>query len=544
MTTPPNLDTLLVGIDAGCLPVFERLFDEDRIPTIERICADGVSAPLTSQIPPWTPSAWPSIYTGVNPGEHGVTGFVGYDGYDWHVVNNDLVEEHSIWRILGSHDLTSVVVNAPVTHPPSEFDGALVPGFTGPENPDCHPSGLLEELREEIGEYRVYPRYTRGTQELSDAEKMEEYESLIGMRGAAFRYLTDRFTPDFGFVQFQKTDTVFHEFDGEEDKVNTVYETVDDELDAILDACDPQRIFIVSDHGIGRYGRYECRVNELLRRSGYVETTNSGKGMPSWNPIRMELREGKDVTTWEPSRTERLAAGAAELGFTAHRARVVLERLHLLGMIRHIVPSNVARTANVQVDFENSTAYMRARTEFGIRINLQGREPNGSVQQSDYDQVRQDLIEQLRALDTPDGEPVFEEVCRRDRYFDGKHADRAVDIVTVPREMDVFLSEQLGDSVFTEPEQTWDHKMDGVFVASGADIDTTDTLSEPHLFDVAPTVLAAMGVPYSDRMDGAPLPIVADSGSMPYPSYDGDPATPGATDEAVEERLADLGYLS
>ncbi len=225
-----GLDTLLIGIDAGCLPVFERLFEENRIPTIEGLCSTGVTAPLESQIPPWTPSAWPSIYTGVNPGKHGVVGFVGYDGYDWHVTSNDDVHEHSMWTLLDRHDRSSVVVNAPVTHPPDEFDGAVIPGFLGPEDPPCHPDGILDDVRDAIGEYRVYPNYTRDDDSLSDDEKIEEYQELVRLRGEAFRYLADEFEPDFGFVQFQKTDTVFHEFSGEKRHVDSVYEATDEQI--------------------------------------------------------------------------------------------------------------------------------------------------------------------------------------------------------------------------------------------------------------------------------------------------------------------------
>jgi len=136
-----GLDTLLIGIDAGCLPVFERLFEDDRIPAIEGLCSAGVAAPLESQIPPWTPSAWPSIYTGVNPGKHGVVGFVGYDGYDWHVTSNDDVHEHPLWTLLDRHDRSSVVVNAPVTHPPDEFDGAVIPDSSAPRIRRAIPTG-------------------------------------------------------------------------------------------------------------------------------------------------------------------------------------------------------------------------------------------------------------------------------------------------------------------------------------------------------------------------------------------------------------------
>ncbi|WP_255169626.1 alkaline phosphatase family protein [Natrononativus amylolyticus] len=538
-----ELDTLIIGIDAGCLNVFEPLSDDGVIPTISALCEDGVAAPLESQIPPWTPSAWPSIYTGVNPGKHGACGFVDFDGYDWSVVSADAVQERSMWSLLDEQGLSSVVVNVPVTHPPEEIDGAIVPGFIGPENPTCYPEGTLEELREQLGEYRVYPSYTRGDDSLSDDDKITEYCNLVRMRGAAFSYLVDKHRPDFGFVQFQKTDTVFHEFEGNWDHVTRVYEETDDQIAKILERTNPKRVFIVSDHGIGEYGDYEFRTNEYLREHGFVELTNSGKGMPSWNPIRNDLREGKDVDSWEPSRTERLAAGAARFGLTASRVRRGLEKVGLAELVIRYAPENVTRTANKQVDFENSLAYMRSRTELGVRINLEGREPNGKVPRAEYDDVRAELIECLRAAELPTGEPVFDEVAPREKYFEGPFTEKAIDIVTIPNDFNVFLSNRLLDGFFGPPTEPWNHKMQGVFVASGEGIDTAADLTGATLFDVAPTVFSALGVKYSDRMDGRVLPVVDDVGAKGYREYDEANDEVSTPEDAVEDRLADLGYL-
>lgn len=544
MSDTPRLKTLLIGVDAGCLPVFERLSEGNHIPTIQRLCEEGISTPLESQIPPWTPSAWPSLYTGVNPGKHGAIGFVGYDGYDWHVTARDDVDEHSLWTLLDQHGHSSVVVNVPITHPPDEFDGALIPGFIGPEDPTCHPRGLLDDVRDAIGEYRVYPNYTRGDARLSDEEKIDEYRTLIRMRGDAFRYLVERYEPDFGFVQFQKTDTVFHEFQGDEEKVATVYETTDEQIRSILDTCDPRRIFLVSDHGMGVYDGYQFRINEFLRDGGYLETTTSGKGMPSWHPIRQELREGTRSRTWNPGKVARAAAFAARFGVTARRARLALEAVRLDGLVRRYVPGNVTRTANEQVDFESSRAYVRARTELGVRINRQGRDPAGVVAPDEYDTLRAELIQELEGIETPDGDPVFEEVAPRERYFHGEHDEKAVDIVTIPADFDHAITEQLGDDWFGPPER-WNHKLDGVFVAAGDDIDVDAPIDRTHLFDVAPTVMAALDVPYSDRMDGALVPIVEDPGSQTYPAYGtGQNVETAEVDDEVTTRLADLGYLN
>ncbi|ADB60017.1 type I phosphodiesterase/nucleotide pyrophosphatase [Haloterrigena turkmenica DSM 5511] len=541
-----GLDTLVIGIDAGCRPVFERLFEENRIPTIERLCTEGVTAPLESQIPPWTPSAWPSIYTGVNPGKHGVVGFVGYDGYDWHVTSNDDVRAHPLWTLLDRHDRSSVVVNAPVTHPPDEFDGAVIPGFLGPEDPPCHPDGLLDEVRDEIGEYRVYPDYTRGDDSLSDDEKIAEYRNLIRMRGDAFRYLVDEFEPDLGFLQFQKTDTVFHEFAGDEELVNRVYEATDDQLGAVLEACDPDRVFLVSDHGMGPYDGYEFRINEFLRDEGYLETTTGGKGMPSWTPMRRRLREGEECESWEPGATARAASVAARFGITASRIRAALERVGLADLAREYAPSGVSRTANEQVDFVNSAAYVRARTELGVRINLEGRDPNGVVPPEEYEAFREELMRKLQAVETPDGEALFETVAPRERYFHGDYADDTVDIVTIPNGFDHMISEQLRNGEYFGPAEPWNHKLDGIFVAAGEGIDEAGSLERVHIFDVAPTVLSSMGVPYSDRMDGSVAPVVDATEPTSYAIYEDDGADPDRAepDGDVTDRLADLGYLN
>ena len=537
--TDADVDTLLIGIDAGCLPVFRRLFDEGAIPAIESLCTDGFSAPMESQIPPWTPSAWPSLYTGVNPGKHGVYGFVTYEGYDWRVVSAADVGEFTLWELLDRHDRSSVVVNAPVTAPPPAIDGAVVPGFMGAEDPDCHPPGTLDDVRDAVGEYRIYPSYHTDDETYTDDEKIDEYERLVGMRGDAFRYLVHRHDPDFGFVQFQRPDTVFHEFDDNWDAARRVYEATDDAIAAILADCDPDRVFLASDHGMGRYERPQFRVNDYLREEGYVSGAKGGKGMPGWSPIRQQLRRGEDSDSWEPSLVERAAAHAASVGLTADRVRAALERVNLADTVSQHVPSNVSQTGSEQVDFAESTAYLRARTELGVRINLEGREPDGVVPPERYDEVRSELIETLQSVEAPGGQPVFEEVGPREDYFHGPELEDAVDVVIVPNDFQHFLSDQLVGEPFGERKTAWNHKRNGVFVASGTGIDESTTC-DPHLFDVAPTILASMGIAPNDRMDGTVLPVTDPEPPRSYPSYGTETVD---MDADIEGRLADLGYI-
>ncbi|WP_248904823.1 alkaline phosphatase family protein [Halocatena marina] len=524
-----SLRTLLIGIDAACLPVLKPQFKQNRLPHLQRLLS-GASGSLESQIPPWTASAWPSLYTGTNPGKHGVFDFLSFDGYEWNVVNGTHVRRRTLWEYLDRCGYRSVVVNVPVTHPPRPFDGALIPGYTAPEAPKCHPPEILSDVEEAIGGYQLY----------GDVESAKD---CIRMRGDAFRYLAERFEPDFGFVQFQWTDTICHKKPGDWAALERIYGAVDEQIGELLDACEPQNVFVVSDHGIGPYEGRSFLVNEYLREHGFVQTTNGGTGMPSWAGVRdAQLKHGTEATQFDSSFIERLTASTAKMGLTSQRIESILSVIGLDDLVLRHVPMRAISTATEQVDFPRSMAYMRSRTELGVRINLEGREPDGIVPESEYESVRSALIECLEQAETPAGKPVFESVVRRGQYFKGPEANRAVDILTIPTDFDQFLSTRLGAGQFDAPEEPWNHKRAGLIAARGAVVDETVPLNNAHLFDVAPSVLATFDVPADVEMDGQTLPIVESAGERKYPLFDPD-ARRKTHNETIEDRLKDLGYL-
>jgi predicted AlkP superfamily phosphohydrolase/phosphomutase len=539
---PPLMKTLLIGLDAASPDIIDGLFESGTIPNIQSVYEDGVDGPLRSQVPPWTASAWPSMYTGVNPGKHGVYDFLYFEGYDWDIVNRTRVREAALWELLDHHGLTSVVVNVPVTDPARPFSGALIPGYVSSEPPRAHPEGIFEEVRDAIGGYDIYNPNTRETRE----ERIAGYLEMTRQRGAAMRYLTDKFDPDFGFVQFQQTDTVFHEYPDDEDAARQVYAAVDREVGEIIAHCEPETVFIVSDHGIGVYTGYEFRVNDFLREHGYVEATRTGGGMPSWTTLNAQRRSKNGKRESEravkPHPMTRVMQAGARVGLTSQRMGAVLDRLGLTSFVASRVPREAVRAATEQVDFRASKAYMRSRIELGVRINLRGREPDGVVAPADYEQVRNELIELLRAVRTPDSGPVFESVARREDLFEGPYVEEAPDIIVVPNGYDNHLSATLLGEEFGELDRFYEHKPIGVIAASGAGIDATASLEGAHLFDVAPTVLASFSLPASDRMDGTTLEVVDAVGTEAYPPFE---VTERARteDSAVEERLADIGYL-
>ena len=267
-----------------------------------------------------------------------------------------------------------------------------------------------------------------------------------------------------------------------------------------------------------------------------------GEGMPTWATVRDgQLKEGEAESEPDSGALERAMAALAGVGLTSQRIGKALETVGLADAVAARVPTSLVSAGTEQVDFPSSRAYMRSRIECGVRINLEGREPNGVVPADEYEAVRDDLVDRLSSVRTPDGDPLFEDVARREEYFLGPHAADAVDVVTVPAEFDHFLSAKLRGSQWGEPTEPWNHKRDGIVALAGEGVDESAALGDAHLFDVAPTVLATMGVPADERMDGTVLSAVESVGERSYPEYSRRATT--TDDEAVEDRLSNLGYI-
>jgi arylsulfatase A-like enzyme len=96
------------------------------------------------------------------------------------------------------------------------------------------------------------------------------------------------------------------------------------------------------------------------------------------------------------------------------------------------------------------------------------------------------------------------------------------------------------------------HRMNGIFLAYGPDIQAGRHIEGADITDIAPTVLHAMGLPVPDDMDGHVLTAIwrperqAAVGYVPAGMGESKAADTGYSEaEAaeVEARLAALGYL-
>ena len=143
-----------------------------------------------------------------------------------------------------------------------------------------------------------------------------------------------------------------------------------------------------------------------------------------------------------------------------------------------------------------------------IRINLRGRDSKGIVGISEYDDLCDQLIDHLHRLkDARTGQPIVEKITRtREDAADNdpKLPDADLLIKWVESSIDVVDSPDFGRTGPVPFCNTGGHKPIGFALVSGPGINP-GKLSQGHIIDLAPTVLAMMGAPIPQHIVGKPL---------------------------------------
>jgi predicted AlkP superfamily phosphohydrolase/phosphomutase len=296
------------------------------------------------------------------------------------------------------------------------------------------------------------------------------------------------------------------------ERVRDVYRLLDDALGQILERSrDDDLVLFVSDHGFQSCTR-ALHMDRLLEDLGF-------------------LRFGASQAVFGPM----------QWGWARAAARKVYDALGLHGKVS--LPQSV--------NWGKTVAYTSVRsTGEGVSINLAGREADGIVDPADYEATRDKVLDALDGfVDPGTGSKPIRRALRREEVFTGKHAETAPDILLEPAPL-----YSLTHAKRTVEDADWlsgDHRMDGVIAAAGPRV-RKEAFAEPALLvDMAPTVLAALGVPASVKHDGQVLSSVvgdeASVGAAAAAVAEAGPESDTALDadeaQEVEEHLRGLGYL-
>jgi predicted AlkP superfamily phosphohydrolase/phosphomutase len=187
-----------------------------------------------------------------------------------------------------------------------------------------------------------------------------------------------------------------------------------------------------------------------------------------------------------------------------------------------------------------------------LYINVRGREPHGIVAPgAEQAALADEIAAKLRAVRDPgDGAPVFAEVARGADVFPTDPHGTRPDLVLIPRpEYSVYRDLNHRRWLDHYPVTSGTHRAEGIFIAAGDGVRPGRLARDISLVDLAPTILAAAGVPVPDDMDGRVLaeiflvPPAVTRVAAAAPVTTADAALSAAEEAEVVERLRSLGYM-
>jgi predicted AlkP superfamily phosphohydrolase/phosphomutase len=124
---------IIIGFDGLEPTLVKKWVDQGRLPTFKRLMSEGGFGNLMTVLPPSSASAWTSAMTGVNPGKHGIYGFLKTTSSDPAapaLFNTSLDRGFKpVWEVLGDYGRRSCLINIPLSSPADSLNGVMIAGF-------------------------------------------------------------------------------------------------------------------------------------------------------------------------------------------------------------------------------------------------------------------------------------------------------------------------------------------------------------------------------------------------------------------------------
>jgi predicted AlkP superfamily phosphohydrolase/phosphomutase len=559
------MKVFVLGLDGATWDVLAPLARQGALPNLARLMERGVSGTLRSVFPPLSPVAWTAVMTGKNSGKHGVFEFLEYQHKpDQGRVNSSrAIHSELVWEIAGRHGKATVAGGVPMSYPPRPAPGFYLGDFLAPPDaPDfASDPALFAELEKAVGPYR--PWSTAVHDGGNEVGVLDDLNGFLDHHIRAIKFLMGRCAWDLFLFDLMAVDRIQHELWHVWDDTHRARQGHEAALDALKPGCRAfwealdrgvaeieaalpadAALILMSDHGFGPIEWYVNFNVWLLERGDIALQDSFYVRQKHWC-----YRRG--VTP------EWLYGVMAKLGLASQR--VARFRGKQTGPLERFAES--AFLSRRHIDWSRTKAY--AQGNFGqIFLNIEGRQPHGCVAASDVRPLLDDLKAALLAIPHPEtGGPLVERVYERDELYHGPYASLAPDLTVVLGDwryrtigLHDFTTHRLISPAFGP---TGDHRLEGIFIGSGPAFRPGAALGgDADLMDIAPTVLHLLGVPVPADMDGRVLGEILDPAIVPavaeIPPAAADPAVASEPvpvayteeeDAAIQQRLADLGYL-
>lgn len=361
----------VLGIDGVPCSLLKRFIDEGIMPNFAGLAEKGTLAGMTASIPEVSSTSWTTFMTGVNPGKHGIYGFMELQkgAYRWRFPNSADIRSDTLWDIAGRNNRKSIVLNVPSTYPARELNGILTAGFVALDlKKATYPESAYEYLHS-IG-------YIMDVNAQKAKESLEalaaEIDKTFEVRKKAILHFLDTGDWDLFISVITETDRLHH------------YVWV-----ALADENHPQHDFF-----IGFYKKLDEFIGEIYQKIGddipFIMLSDHG-----FTTIKKEVY---------------LNAWLKEKGYLKFKKEVPesMDDMHEESKVFALDPSR-------------------------IYIHRKGKYPKGCVEPGDYESLRHKVKDELSAL-TVDGDRVIKKVLFKEDIYNGDCFEDAPDLVALSEE--------------------------------------------------------------------------------------------------------------
>ncbi len=491
---------IVIGLDGATWNILLPLIKKDKLPTFKKLLESGVSGTLKSTIPPVTGPSWLSFATGKNPGKTGVYDFLNRDGVDLKLksVSSNNYKGESVWDYLSNNGYKTGVVAYPTLYPPYPINGFMISGIGTPAYGNYGNITYPEELRKELDAvsdgyelvvnyhnliYNDMDIFLKDMNKQTDKQfkvvlhllKTKDWDSFIYVCSATdwiqhimWKHI-DKSHPQYNKETSEKYAEEFEKF----------FQKIDGFLNQLMSF--DANLLIVSDHGFGPQD--QCfNLAKWLENKGYLTT-------------RKKVTGGLEIKA--KTKLGQLLSFIARL-------------LKLEKFIPKAVASRASRSLSTSIvniiDLDKSMAYCLGHT-----IPFGGIYINPDIQNSDkYETIKTKIINDLQNLSGDVGKPLKVTIYDSEKIYKGDKVHLAPDIIfTINNWRCVILEENFEGPLFEgksySNRHTGSHRLEGIFIAHGADIKKGYKIEGAKIYDIAPTILHLFGLPIPDDMDGRVL---------------------------------------
>lgn len=506
---------------AICIEVLgpDRLEDwlaEGAMPNLARIRQEGCRGRLESVADISSGSIWPSFTTGLMPAGHGqFFTHMQLENGSYRVVKKyaDDVPAPPFWSGLAAAGKTAAIIDVPQTRPLPGFDGVHVVGWGGeyPAWPrSSQPPALMPEILRRFGPHPLAETRriaARPTTEAACAQLKADLLQGVRHKAAISRMVLDQGPFDLFLTVFAETHWAMH---------------------LLWDTLDPTH----AQHDPERARRYASTFPEILGEiDGFIGAARNRH--PEADIVVFSLSGmGPNHSGWHllPEVLTRLGMGPEVAGPVKNASPLRRWGPHALRRLDSMVPAAWIEAVKGLVPdrlwdrwtrrllyggagWQDSRAFWLPNDYSGaIRINLQGREPQGKVAPGDdYRLVCDEIQAALEELvDIQHGRKAVRKVIRTQEICQGPRADDLPDLLVLwadDMKLEAVRSARLGEIRLPSPERrSGAHRNQGFIAAAGPHVASLGTMEHAaRVVDLAPSFLELLQLRPAAGIDGQAL---------------------------------------